>query len=296
MSQRSHRIFLHFTILKVCLRLCSELLDMYGSMRYGRKTALLAVRRLSKSEILTPLARDLYESYHHFISGKPQQTSTLPRALTEEDNLERRDPKHMKHSILRKALEQCKEKPKKLLDERIARLQEIVGNTFTILAEEAVSVLCGLSNSRVTLNSSKTVYEGWQFRKLGEGIYKTTKDSLLIFSDVQYLSTPSEDLEDLLRQISDDKTIIPLFMKGALIHDLVVPFTGAGRLTEETDIKEINEAIRDATSIGSFYTLLGILVLKYGKERVVEEYLVPQVFNGSSGIIQHISQRISHRQ
>lgn len=264
----------------------------------GRTRTLQAVRFLSKSELLIPLSRDLYEASHHHITGNPKPIALFPRALTEEPIDIRRDPKHMKHSRIKKALEDSNFKAEKLLNHRVEKLKQIVGSDFTILSEEAICILCGLSDSRTKLEDSKVVYEGWQFRKLGESVYRTTRDSLLLFSDVQHLSTPSEDLEDLLKQLGDDKVILPLYMKGILIYDLIIPYCGAGRIsTEESETKEINETIRDATSIGCFYTLLGILVLKYGKERVVEEYLVPRVFNGNSGIIQHISQRISeHRQ
>lgn len=215
---------------------------------------------------------------------------------------EDRNSTRIRHLRLKEILASQGSDYEKALKRRTDKVDAMLGAKFKILTKEAVSILCGLSEAQVVQDLEgtdlhKVIHETEKYRQIGESVYGLTRDTLLIFGDLQHLSTSSEELEDLLRQFNNDLNVIPQFMKNCLLYDVVITARGVMRPYKCTQEEAEKRAIRlrDHTAIGSFYTMIGLLVVKYGKEKVVEEFLVPKVFNGDNGIINIITQNFGNR-
>lgn len=271
-----------------------------------RTSCLLATgsRHFSNIEGLV-LARDLYNQND---KAQKEKTSFYDKSALEHNR--DRDIYTMGHFQLRLVLEGENKQVERRLNGRTEKLQSIIGKEFVLLPKEAIVILCGLSNALIKfpqVNDSNIIHEASKLRDIGMNTYKITKETLLLFGDLQHLSAPWEELVTALKAVNDEKYIIPQFMKANVIYDLVIPFRGATKgvahllqsepstTGEIVELTERKQKIRDATSIGSFYTLIGLLVVKYGKEMVVERFLVPRVFNGNNGIIDIITSRIGER-
>ncbi|EGV66333.1 hypothetical protein CANTEDRAFT_91501 [Yamadazyma tenuis ATCC 10573] len=208
----------------------------------------------------------------------------------------------MRHAQLREILEGHGNDYEDVLSRRTDLVQQVIGQAFPLEPKEAIVILCGLSHAELAKDGTpdsmqKVVYDSEKLRQIGKGVYTVTKDTLLVFGDHQYLSTPTPELEYIITQIRDDRSIIPQYMKNCLLYESVIPFTGSMRAgsLEPEKAKERKAKIQDVSAIGSFFTMIGILTIKFGKEKVVEELLVPKVFNGKSGIIEIITERIGNR-
>lgn len=263
-------------------------------------------------ETLVVLSRNLYEKNEPiYINPLPAKPSFYNKSILEAAARNDKSVLEMKHLQLHQVLQGDHKELEKRLTGRTDKLQAIIGNEFKLLPKEAIVILCGLSNSLVQLglygtdSANKIMFESSKLKDIGESTYRFTKQTLLLFGDLQYLSAPWEELLKALRAVNDEAFIIPEFMKANLIYDLVIPFRGTTRgfahlvdseLSEDiTQLAARQRRIKDATSIGSFYTMIGLLVIKYGKERIVENFLVPNVFNGKNGIIQIITDRIGEK-
>lgn len=251
------------------------------------------------------LARDLYDENQH-IHIDPvtnNKLSLYPKSVLEPRN--ERNVHRMRHQKLRLVLEGNNKQFEQMLTGRAKKLQNIIGQDYMLLTKEAIVILCGLSESSINFaQHSEVFYDSSKLREIGKNIYDITKQTLLIFGDLQHLSASWQELSKALNAVNDDNNNIPQFMKTNLMHDLIIPFRGSTKgyshlldpeIFQNGGVNELTirqQKVKDASSIGSFYTLIGLLVVKYGRERIIESFLVPRVFNGKSGIIEIITSGI----
>lgn len=197
---------------------------------------------------------------------------------------------------------------------RTDKIQKFVGDEFPLTLHEKLSILCGLSNfsltfqkeskdcedSEISKNPSPqrlfpasdlmhgNEYNTEKLRLVGRAIFDLHVGLGTIFINENYLSLPSENLEQTMSLFNDERAIIPLFMKRNYIYDSVFRYRGAmksgiicsGKEYEETKLK-----IQDVTSIGSFYTMIGILAVKFNKEDVLAKVVYGKILNGQTGLI-----------
>lgn len=238
------------------------------------------------------LQRDYFEGVVENSTGNNTKRVDLPKE---------RNPRIMKNERLKKVLE----KKDKLLEERIrprvAKLQQFIGDRMLLLTTELVSILCGSSDFSVIIdgNDSKTsVFESQKLRLLGKLTYNMARDQL-VFGDEQYLSSTLTEVQTSLTALNEDDKIIPLFMRKNLIYNSVIPFMGVmkyGLIKDTNVITEAKTRISDLSAIGTFYTMIGVLVVKYGTKHVEELLLGPKVINGNSGVLSIVTEMLRIRQ
>lgn len=260
-----------------------------------RGCSLLRVRRFNTWDHFEGviLQRDYFEGV---------ENDSMKRVNSTKRNFPReRNPRIMKNERLKKVLE----KKDKLLEERIrprvAKLQQFVGDKMPLLTTELVSILCGSSDFSVIIdgNDSKTsVFESQKLRLLGKLTYNMARDQL-VFGDEQYLSSTLTEVQTSLTALNEDDKIIPLFMRKNLIYNSVIPFMGVmkyGLIKDTNVITEVKTRISDLSAIGTFYTMIGVLVVKYGTKNVEEILLGPKVINGNSGVLSIVTEMLRIRQ
>lgn len=198
----------------------------------------------------------------------------------------------MKDKEINQILEDTEFQPNPQLLKTTTKLRMFLSR-FHLLDREAFLVLCGLSNSYTSYTfpngSQKVIVDSSKIRNMGKSVFQLTKERMFLFGDVQYLSLPWEDLQTAYKQINDD-TLIPQFMKSHQLYELVIPFIGVSRLRKSAPNNATK--IRNLTCIGSFYLMIGLLVMKYGKDNIVENFIVPKIFNGPSGLISIVTSNL----
>lgn len=263
-----------------------------------RGCSLLRLRRFSTWDYVEGviLQRDHFEGDENDIKKRvndiKKRVNDLPRD---------RNPRIMKNERIKKVLE----KKDKLLEERIrprvVKLQQFVGDKMPLLTTELVSILCGSSDFSVIIdgNDNKTsVFESQKLRLLGKFTYNMARDQL-VFGDEQYLSSSLTEVQTSLTALNEDEKIIPLFMRKNLIYSSVIPFMGVmkyGLIKDTNVITEAKTRISDISAVGTFYTMIGLLVVKYGTKNVEEMLLGPKVINGNSGVLSIVTEMLRIRQ
>ncbi|KAK6203043.1 uncharacterized protein RJT21DRAFT_119171 [Scheffersomyces amazonensis] len=192
----------------------------------------------------------------------------------------------------------------KVILERSQPIQTFIGNQFPLSFMERLSIMCGLSNFNIELVDNPTstsksnevppnlkiLYETDKLRVYGKSLISLTMRLETVFVNELYLSSSLPDLSQDLALFSNTDKIIIEFMKRNQLYSPIIPFKGAttlfdGRVEPEV-IEEYRNKFIDATSIGSFYTMVGILVQKFGKEIIMNRLISSKIINGRLGLIQ----------
>lgn len=187
------------------------------------------------------------------------------------------------------------------IESRIDQIQKFVGPEFELLMNEMLSIICGLSNFDIEIIkkdqdilsqsnfASKTVTIGSsRLRILGKSIYELNIGLSTVFASQRFLSLSSGEIESSLELFNDEKKLIPLFMRRNLLYNSIIPFQGAmrsGPIHSSDKLRTKKSKIHDATSIGSFYTMLGILVTKFDKDEIAKKIIQDKVLDGTHGLI-----------
>lgn len=183
---------------------------------------------------------------------------------------------------------------KKQLSHRTNRIQAFIGPTFPLLFHDLLAIACGGANMKIPHNQTPTGSafdsNAWVhqevLRQWGHKYFRSVLLSATLFSDLTFLSQPKEELQQALSTLPATDSLVCTFMKYNLLYDCVIPYKGAhlnGRLTHN-DANILRAAIRDETSVGSFFTMLGLLLFRFDRNLVESLFCMPKVFEGSSGV------------
>lgn len=263
------------------------------------------------------LSRDLYKENTRIISYKKipyegVKPSFYGRAATEFES-EYLDRKGLGNTRILEILEVDKDFESRIAS-RTEHIQKFVGDEFPLSLKEKLSILCGLSNfplileqrdqtnryksDKVPNNScseklfpnlaESEEYTTEKLRCIGKSIYDLHIGLSTIFADEKYLSLPSDSLEQTMNLFNDDRRILPLFMKRNFIYDCILPYQGTmrcGMIHSSEKHTKRKMKIQDATSIGSFYTMIGLLSVKFNKENVLNKVVYGKIINGRAGLV-----------
>lgn len=185
---------------------------------------------------------------------------------------------------------------KSRIQSNAATLQSFLGPLLPLEFPELVAIMCGLSNSSVkvtraaangTLSTGSTAfYQQETLRLLGSRFFDMHCTASTVFADLDYLSTSSQELEDAMGILRNNTTLITRFMLLNNLDAVLIPWRGvhsAGLVKEEA--LELKSKIRDATSKASFFTMVGLLTVKFGSAHVLTKFWDPVVLNSNTGII-----------
>lgn len=271
------------------------------------------------------LSRDLYKenpriNSHKKIPYQGVKPSFYRRAATDFDS-EYLDRKGLGNNRILEVLDLDKDFESKITP-RTEHIQQFVGEEFPFSLNEKLSILCGLSNFTLVVEqkaedgaylSDKTsssfpsqglfpeVRTGEQYtteklRSIGKTIFDLHLGLSTVFTDEKYLSLPSESLEQTMNLFNDERKIIPLFMKRNYIYDCILPYQGTTRegLIHSTEkYTEKKRKIQDVTSIGSFYTMIGLLSVKFNMEDVLNKVVYGKIINGQSGLVTLVTETLT---
>ncbi|KAK6463438.1 hypothetical protein DFJ63DRAFT_334973 [Scheffersomyces coipomensis] len=187
------------------------------------------------------------------------------------------------------------------LNKRTDPIQSFLGDKFPLSLNEKLSIMCGLTNLELdfdngdetssrqnNFSTSKVSYETDTLRVLGRSFISLNVKLQTVYMDERYLSSPSGDLAEELDLFHNSDIVVTEFMKRNLLYKAVLPFKGVSRLGPRYRMQfgDMREKILDATSVGSFYTMVGLLCKKFKKEDIQEEILMGKIINGNLGLIQ----------
>lgn len=182
---------------------------------------------------------------------------------------------------------------KKLLESRAHLVQRFLGNSFKLPFDDLLPIICGLANMKIEHRSSPTgsafekgfVHQS-VLREVGKRLFECSLNSATIFTGLSYLSMSQSELEHNLAYFKDYDRLIIEFMRRQLLYDCSIPYRGIQDygLLLTTDAELLRVKIKDKTAIGSFFSLLGVLVLRFGTTRVNTEFIHDKVLSGSNGI------------
>lgn len=190
------------------------------------------------------------------------------------------------------------------LQSRTLPIQTFVGQDFQLLLAERMQIICGLTELPINITNYhrkspscsliSQVYTSDQLRDFGKQIYELQLRLMTTFHG-NHLSLSKEDLENSLLYFSNPiETIIP-FMKWNIIYDCIIPFSGTQIFTfkDKESINFKKEQIKNSTAIASFYTMLGMLCMKFGTATVADKVINEKILLGSNGIIKIVSENLS---
>lgn len=168
---------------------------------------------------------------------------------------------------------------------------------LAILEEEANYVLRGWANfetivapgntNRSNTFHGATLVHSDKLRYMGKRMVKLHLDNNTVFIGNRYLSLPLIDIERDLDLFSDDSDLIPRFMRQNNLYQAVIPYKGTMRMgpfASKENYEKMRTKICDVTSVGSFYTMIGLLHIKY-PHADVGNFIRKKIVEGANGLV-----------
>lgn len=194
--------------------------------------------------------------------------------------------------------ENYKEFPSIIIN-RASAIQTFIGPEFKLLPIELASVVYGLTNVIVSMEEetplekgqsvfprSTANYHSSTLRAMGKSLFQLHLQLSVVFNHSnKHLTTPSDDLATRLNIIDNQAEIICGFMSRHFMYSSIEPFKSVKYDKDPDIMSSRKKEIHDATCVGGFYTLLGLLSVKFKKQKVIDDILYGKVLNGPNGII-----------
>lgn len=195
------------------------------------------------------------------------------------------------------------------IQEKVLPVQTFLGDQFSLLDEEKLAVLYGMTNIHLHLETYATNQKsdfhsrslGYSTRRLrvcGKQLFHSCWLQNTTFDNERYLSMLQQDIMLDVRQFEASRSLIVEFMKRQTIHQNLQPYRGAmkqGPITDYNEYLNAKEDIQELTAVGAFYTMIGICWIKFGREHTVNELITKKIINGSNGLIGLITQHRASR-
>lgn len=176
---------------------------------------------------------------------------------------------------------------------------------FTLLIEETTCILFGLNNLRFPKNKlslgpqlgdqPQKMYPEMnmesdittdKLRVAGKTFFDFHTKIGTVFMNEKHLALSSLDLEKTIDAFTNAERVIPLFMKHNNMYNILsTPSSAKVSSALQSDQTFSQKKLLDATSIGSLFTLIGILLLKYKKYEVSDHLINSKLINGPRGLL-----------
>lgn len=186
--------------------------------------------------------------------------------------------------------------------ERVSVIQGFIGDGFPLLLPEAISVLCGSSDMDVwiskldgskglTSSTNDILVSQDRLRQVGRDFFDLQCSVLAIFTDEYYLSSSSVEIEQALLIFSERDKLVAKFMGRHSLSVCLVPFRRRRKSKQRVLRLSTMTEDRNRNAVSSFYTLLGLLVVKFGSQKVVENLWKDKIFDSPTGILKLATER-----
>lgn len=197
-----------------------------------------------------------------------------------------------------------------IITNKASAIQTFIGPEFMLLPIELTSVVYGLTDIIVSLEEETSLEKGQHvfprstanyhsstLRAMGKSLFQLHLQLSVVFNHSdKHLTTPSADLATRLMIIDNQAEIICGFMRRHFMYSCIEPFKSAKHDEDPEIMASRYKEIRDATCVGGFYTLLGLLSVKFDKQKVIDDILYGKVLNGPNGIIDIAKKRFMESQ
>lgn len=191
-----------------------------------------------------------------------------------------------------------------ITENRVKPYTTFLGPEFELNIPELTCVAYGLSNTEIIINENKedplnnVIYETKKLRQLGKILYQYTLLTDTVFKSPEYLSRLDETVKYDMEVLVKDNSLITEFMKSSKLYDcsFVDSQFNVRRIHVHRNIGEERhqfiQYVKDQTVVGSFYTMLGFLLIKYGREST-KKFIQSNIIHAPHGILQIIYTRLS---
>lgn len=257
----------------------------------------------------TVLTRDLFLLHPQVntvdkVSYTGRKPSFYSRIVTDYRSENEMNGNKYRNAYIRETLEHDSHF-KKHLESRAARIQNFLGPEFKLSFQDLLCILCGISSMTVDLASEKftvsnTVFsnlhvEHDRLRDMGERFFNLHCISSTVFSDTTHLTASHMELEHSLDCLDDRKLLIIDFMRKNNLYDCLIPYRGAtsGLPIQQKDYETLRDHIKDDTAVASFFTMLGIINVRFGTQRVLNGFWYPVIMSSDKGILDSITAKIT---
>lgn len=194
---------------------------------------------------------------------------------------------------------------KKHLESRGQKFQDFVAPVTSFLFDELLLVLCGLSNMHLRVPSAgsdenfatKFVSVPHElFRLLGKRYFRLNCMLSSTFEGMRHLTASAAELEHSLEMFNEDELLARDFMRANGLLRAVIPYRGAQRLGPFlTPVAwAIRKKVSSETAVGSFFTILGLLLQKL-EPAPMQEFWDTAIFHSRSGILSLARRRFNKK-
>lgn len=218
----------------------------------------------------------------------PYQESNNAKSYQNVTELLRLDPLYKKH-----------------LESRGQKFQDFVAPVSSFLFDELLLVLCGLSNMHLRVSSAgseKSVTTKFVsvphelFRLLGKRYFRLNCMLSSTFEGMRHLTASDTELEHSLQMFNDEELLARDFMRANGLLRAVIPYRGAQRLGPfQTPVAwAIRKKVGSETAVGSFFTILGLLLQKL-EPISMQEFWDTAIFHSQTGILSLARRRFNKK-
>ncbi|CAX40356.1 conserved hypothetical protein [Candida dubliniensis CD36] len=185
--------------------------------------------------------------------------------------------------------EKMNEEDKRYLKQKMSSLQSYLKLDFN--TDELICIAYGSTNMELKLKNS--IMETDTLRELGKSRFKLSLLKNTIFIDDRYLTaTPLELSSDL--DVFNNEDILYEFLKVNQLHrhsllnrELLINI----QLPRKEYVMKRHMLWRQA-AIGSFYTMLGIVMVKYHNGKILDKLITDKIINGKRGVIKIVQRNL----
>lgn len=236
-------------------------------LRTSGWSQLRCVSLLSNDLYLTRLEISNKRKSNHQLRQAPSYTSPFPGSRVKRDAVDKLDLWLQDDSVFK-----LKAQP---------MLSYIDG--FDLNLNEIICITNGLTN--MDLKIGDNIYHTRLLRKLGCAKFKFCLLRNTIFINDKYLTSSQVDIHEDLRLFHSSEIVFE-FLKWNRLHQfsLINRELLINEKLPSDEFKAKRADLWKKTSIGSFYTMLGILLIKYD-EQLVNDFITDKVITGKRGII-----------
>lgn len=178
---------------------------------------------------------------------------------------------------------------KQFLMQKMSSLQSFLKLDFN--TTELIGIAYGSTNMELKLKNN--IMETDTLRKLGKTRFKMSLFKNTIFIDDRYLTaTPMELSSDL--DIFNNEEVIYEFLKLNQLHrhSLLNRELLINTKLPRKDYVTKRQMLWKQAAIGSFYTMLGIVMVKYRDEKLLDKLIIDKIINGKRGVIKIVQRNL----
>ncbi|KAI5957087.1 hypothetical protein KGF54_000015 [Candida jiufengensis] len=159
-------------------------------------------------------------------------------------------------------------------------------NPLVLSNYELAIISNGLTNLELhtRIDNTSIIYESDKIRSVGQNIYRLLLvNQLKIFQNLKYLSNSENEIESDLNWVWDNSIILKFMKLNGLSNSITINSEFLINEFIDHDLYQLKkQKVINATTIGSFYTMIGLISIKYKQN--LDNETIDKILNGKRGI------------